>query len=368
MIKPYYIGVMSGNSLDNIDVVLVSFEGGTVTVIDCLSHGIDPEIKVKVRSVNAATTLAESILIDNYFANAITTAVLSLIERNHGIAGEIAAIGSHGQTVYHDPNGPQPISIQLGNPNLIAARAEINVVADFRRRDIAEGGQGAPLAPIFHEYAYASSSVDKSIDRFIVNIGGIANVSHIVPGRGLVAGFDVGPGNMLLDENIKLALGKDFDELGAWAKSGCLLIPELEDMLADPYLLKSHPKSTGREYFNRVWISKYFDDMASPVDIQATLTHLTACAIVNAVKALAPAGEIILAGGGVKNEFLMALIAKYASNYTVISSSDLGLNSQLVEAVTFAYLAKLHCDESRLDLRQITGAKRSYRLGVLYPA
>jgi anhydro-N-acetylmuramic acid kinase len=364
MISSYYIGVMSGNSLDNIDVVLVSFENDKVTVIDHISNSIDPDMKERVRSVDADTTIAEGIIIDSYFASAIATTVLALTERNSSIYNKIVAIGSHGQTIYHVPNSARPISIQLGNPNIIAARTGIDVIADFRRRDIAEGGQGAPLAPIFHEYLYAS----KSTDRFIVNIGGIANVTHLSPKHGLVAGFDVGPGNILLDENIKLALGKDFDNLGCWAKSGCLLDSELNAMLEDPYLLAPYPKSTGREYFNRAWLNKYFDKMTSLVDVQATLTHLTACAIANAVKDLAPAGELVLAGGGANNAFLTVLITKYANNYNVISSDSLGLNSQLVEATTFAYLAKMHCDKRRLNLFNITGAKRAYRLGVLYPA
>ena len=361
MSTAYYIGVMSGNSLDNIDVVIASFEAGKAIVVDHVARSIDPAIKAKVRSISHDSPIADAITIDNYFAEAIAAAVLELTDRNNN---KIVALGSHGQTVYHDPDGVCPISIQLGNPNVIAARTGIDVVADFRSRDIAEGGQGAPLAPIFHEYLYGASSTD----RCILNIGGIANITHISPGRGLMAGFDVGPGNMLIDENIKLALGQDFDKDGVWARSGSLLAAKLQAMLQDPYFLAPYPKSTGREYFNRAWVSKYFDDQDSAVDIQATLTHLTAAVIANTAKSLAPHGELVLAGGGAKNTFLAELITKYASNYTITSSDSFGLDSQLVEAVTFAYLTKLHCEKRRLDLYNVTGAKRAYRPGVYYPA
>lgn len=353
----YYIGIMSGNSLDSIDAVLVRFDKGKVYLGGHAASSIDPEIKELVRNTS---TLADVIKIDNYFAHQISDAVLKLVEANRDI--KVAAIGSHGQTVYHDPKGEFPASLQLGNPNIIAARTGIDVIADFRGRDIAEGGEGAPLAPIFHEYFYASSSVD----RFIVNIGGIANVTHLSQAAGLAAGFDTGPGNMLIDENIKLALGKDFDEGGNWARSGKLLDKKLKVMLKDPYFAASYPKSTGREYFNRAWLQQYLSD--SPCDIQATLTHLTAITIADAVKSLAPSGEIVLAGGGASNTFLVELIRKYAKNYRVVSASQFGLAPELVEAVTFAYLAKLHMQKSRLNLQNVTGAKRAYQIGVHYPA
>lgn len=365
----YYIGLMSGTSADAIDAVLVDFSTSTA-IKHTLSHPYSPQTSRDIRELarpganEIERALALDVLLGELFANT-TQELLQLA----GIsADKIVAIGSHGQTIRHRPaTASTPgFSWQIADPNIIAERTGITTIADFRRRDIAAGGQGAPLVPAFHQSVFQSAERH----RVIVNIGGIANLTWL-PTTGTVVGFDTGPGNTLMDAWIQQHQQRAYDAEGAWASSGNVNKPLLNELLEDPFFTQPFPKSTGPEHFNLAWLTpKLLDHSIAPDDVQATLLALTTHSIAQAISALCPSGtaDIFVCGGGSKNHALMKNLQTQMPGFSVGSTALLGVDPMWVEALAFAWLAKQTMESKHGNLAAVTGAKGARVLGGIYPA
>jgi anhydro-N-acetylmuramic acid kinase len=358
-----YIGLISGTSLDAIDAALVEFTPNPV-LLAAHSEPIPPALKQTLfkfiqPEFNELDRLGQADVELGYcFAHAIA----QLLHKAQLKSADICAIGSHGQNVRHRPNLTPPFTLQIADPNIIVAETGIATVADFRRADLAQGGQGAPLAPLFHREFMKSTQKNRAI----VNIGGIANVTLLAKDNDSILGFDTGPGNGLLDAWIKQHKNLDYDANGQWARSGKINPRLLEKLLADPYFQKSPPKSTGKEHFNLDWLSAAVTH-EQPEDVQATLTELTAQTIVNAIATQQwSAGEMIIYGGGVHNIFLLERLATLAPHYTLLPSDKVGIAPDWLEAMLFAWLAKLRIEKTPVDTRAITGARQPVILGGLY--
>lgn len=281
--RELYIGAMSGTSMDAVDAVLVELNDASVKLITTHSQALPTKLK---NELIALCTPSENEInrmgsLDIQVAEIFATTISHLLQKTDLTAKDIRAIGSHGQTVRHEPNGEFPFTLQIGDPNVLAEKTGITTIADFRRRDIAAGGQGAPLVPAFHNKAFRKAGED----RIVLNIGGIANITWLPADLNLpVIGFDTGPGNTLLDAWVFKNLQKTYDEDGDWAKKGHIDSALLKTLLADPYFAKAPPKSTGREYFNLQWLASHLPSQFTPQDIQATLCELTAVTISEAIK------------------------------------------------------------------------------------
>jgi anhydro-N-acetylmuramic acid kinase len=359
-----YIGLMSGTSADGIDAALVDFGGQYPKLLEGLYQPYSDELRGKIiqlcqKGDNEIERLGElDVLLAEEFANLVN----ELLDKHALSADAICGIGSHGQTIRHHP---QRFTLQVGDPNIIAARTGITTIADFRRKDMALGGQAAPLVPAFHHYVFATSQSDRAI----VNIGGIANVTLLSKDSPGVIGFDTGPGNTLLDAWIFKHQQKRCDEKGNWARTGMIHPALLNQLLNDAYFSLPAPKSTGREYFNLNWLSRFLSSAISPQDVQATLLELTAQSIVNAIKTHFTQGEILICGGGVHNEFLMERLAQLAkANFTLASTQQYGIHPNWVEAMAFAFLAKQTLTRQYGNLPSVTGAKKAAILGGIYYA
>jgi anhydro-N-acetylmuramic acid kinase len=307
--------------------------------------------------------------LDSEIGELFAAAANALLRQSGLKSDDIRAIGSHGQTIRHRPSPPQPFTLQIGNPAVIAHNTGITTVADFRRADMAVGGQGAPLVPAFHNAVFRS----REFSRVVVNIGGMANLTVIDkdPSNRII-GFDTGPGNVLINSWIEQRQQKTFDQDGQWAASGLVVRGLLELMLNDRYFSAQPPKSTGREHFHLQWIEKKLNEFASPVkdeDVQATLTELTAATITNDIKKFAAGSdEIYVCGGGVHNGVLMDHLRKFLVPRRVAPTSTLGIDPDFVEAATFAWLAKCTMDGIAGNLPSVTGARKNVVLGAIYPA
>lgn len=365
----YYIGLMSGTSMDAIDAVLVDLAmHGPV-----LSHYHNFPVPSKLRARLIAVAQGESSTLNHLseldvrLGHLFADAALALLQQSRISAEMVRAIGSHGQTIYHRPTGPFPTSLQVGDPNIIAERTGITTVADFRRRDMAAGGQGAPLVPAFHEAAFRLN--DRN--RVIVNIGGIANIT-ILPANPLknVSGFDTGPGNTLMDGWIKKHHRKNKDDCGRWAASGEVDEVLLSRMLKDPYFRKAPPKSTGREYFNPAWLDKVLKRHKNRIPakhVQATLCELTARSISDAIHKHAPkTDEVLVCGGGVHNLALMLRLQMLLGTIRVVSTEEFGTDPDYVEAIAFAWLAKRTLERRAGNIPSVTGARHGVILGGIY--
>jgi len=306
--KEKYIGLMSGTSMDAIDCVLVEFSAATPHVLAASQTPINEDIRIQLLALCQGTDseLDKLAALDNRLGHLFAQEILKLLESTGTDPETVSAIGSHGQTIRHYPPGTTLAnnSIQIGDPNLIAGLTDITTVADFRRRDMAVGGQGAPLVPAFHNEVFRSTAKN----RVILNIGGIANIT-ILPRDAdkKVSGFDTGPGNVLMDAWVALHLEATMDSDGAWGASGTINRPLLAKLLDDAYFTNPPPKSTGREYFNMGWLNPLLADHASTAaDIQATLCELTAISISDAIENYAPqTDEILICGGGIHNKHLL---------------------------------------------------------------
>ena len=365
----FYIGLISGTSIDGIDAALVNFSAtGSHSLAAYHYSPWPPEMVERLRflSVPGQGTIEELGVLDAEVADAFALATDALL-RKAGIAPQdINAIGSHGQTIRHLPDQPRPFTLQIGDPNRIAQQTGIPVVADFRRRDMAAGGQGAPMVPAYHTAVFSKPGEP----RVVVNIGGIANVTILPSDEDMaVSGFDTGPGNTLLNAWTREHLGREFDSDGAWAASGRVDHSILETMLADPYFRASVPKTTGPEYFNRRWIGeKLGPSNLSPQDIQATLTALTAHSIAQSIELHAPTSKkLIVCGGGVHNAALMRHLETRLPNINVESSSRYGIDPDQVEAIAFAWLARRTLHGLSGNLPSVTGASHPVVLGGIYP-
>jgi anhydro-N-acetylmuramic acid kinase len=301
-------------------------------------------------------------MLSNELALRYTDAVQQLLKTAQMQPDEICAIGAHGQTVRHSPeNG---YTLQLVNPSLLVEKTNITVVADFRSRDMAAGGQGAPLVPAFHDVLFRHPT----IHRVVVNIGGISNLSDLPPNKKTI-GFDCGPGNMLMDEWCRTHLNQEYDKDGRWASSGKVLPDLLKNLLSEPFLQKSPPKSTGRELFNKTWLEKFLHAKYKNEDVQATLLAFTVeCISQSIINYCKGAEEIYLCGGGARNRTLVSGIQDRLKNIAVKITDDLGVNADFLEAHAFAWLAYRALNHMPINLSHVTGAKGERILGAIYYA
>ena len=414
-----YVGLMSGTSLDGVDAVLIESRGSEASAPPRLLHALalpyPPELKAAVLALcrDQSARLVTLGRLDVQLARWYSTAVTELL-RQAGVApSAVRAIGSHGQTVHHEPGGDAPFTLQLGDPNLLAVSTGITVVADFRRRDMALGGQGAPLAPGFHDAVFRHPTRC----RVVLNCGGIANISVLAPGQDCI-GYDTGPANILMDAWVQARTGQAFDRDGQWALQGQVLAPLLARMREDPYFVLPPPKSTGREYFHLAWVQGHLEDhryaclddplqdpshgktdtanatsstsstnstsatnstnaasatgAANPantaaVDVQRTLLELSASTVADAIARHADSGDLLVAGGGAYNAALLGRLQALCPHWWVATTARLGIAPEHVEATAFAVFAQRTLDGLTGNLPSVTGASRRCLLGGIYP-
>jgi anhydro-N-acetylmuramic acid kinase len=362
-----YVGLMSGTSLDGVDAALVQTTDAALPVVLASVH-LDYPAPLRDDVLQACARQALSFrslgAIDIGVARLYATAVQLLLARAGVAAAQVRAVGAHGQTVHHEPAGDVRFTVQLGDPNTLAVLTGIPVVADFRRRDMALGGQGAPLAPAFHDAALRHPARN----RIVLNCGGIANISVLLPGQPCV-GYDTGPANILLDAWVQRHRGQPFDRDGAWALTGSVVEPLLKRMREDAYFALPAPKSTGRERFNIGWVEAQraaHGAMLREEDVQRTLLELTASTVADAIGHHADHGELLVAGGGAFNPALLLRLQALCPRWQVASSALLGIAPDLMEAVAFAVFAQRTVDGLPGNLPAVTGASRPCLLGAVY--
>ncbi len=368
-VKERYVGLMSGTSMDAVDAVLVEFADARPHLLATFSNPLDASLRKRLLAIAHApsTPLAQVAALHQEFGEYLGTSVLRLLESCGAVADEITAIGSHGQTILHHPQPPYPYTVQIGDPNRIAQLTGITTVADFRPRDMAAGGQGAPLAPAFH--AACLHSADES--RVVLNIGGMANITVLPANTSTpVTGFDTGPGNVLMDGWIQQCRHAAFDQNGAFAASGQVSHALLERLLADPYFALPPPKSTGREHFHAEWLQAALDAMGEEMpapDVQSTLCELTAVTIADAILQQSnDTNRILVCGGGVHNLELMRRLRKRLAPRTVESSAAAGVDPDWMEAIAFAWLARRTLRGEPGNLPSVTGAREAVILGGIW--
>jgi anhydro-N-acetylmuramic acid kinase len=368
----HYVGLMSGTSVDGIDAVVIALgpENKPEQRFKLIAtHGepFAPAITERIRALMRPGNdgLDAMGALDMELGAQFAKAALKAAEKAGLKPRDIRAIGSHGQTVRHRPGDRHPFTLQIGNPSLIAETSGITTVADFRARDVAAGGQGAPLVPAFHRWLFHSPTRNRAI----VNIGGIANITHI-PTSGSVSGFDTGPGNTLLDQWVQCHLGKRHDENGAWAAGGKVNVALLQRLNADPYFALPHPKSTGREYFHLGWLEAALSAISAtlaPQDVQATLVELTAGTIAKGLgRIIERTDEIYICGGGSHNGALVHSLERHISDIPIHSTEALGLHPDWVEACAFAWLAHRRLEGLPGNVPNVTGARHAVVLGGVY--
>lgn len=361
-----YVGLMSGTSMDGIDAVVASFDDHSVSVHATHSEPYPADLReallVAIREP-LDVTLDESGELDRQVGECFRKAALAVVAASGIDRQDILAIGSHGQTLRHQPDADEPFSLQIGDADIIATGTSINTVANFREADIAAGGQGAPLVPPFHQWLFASPLKD----RVVVNIGGVANVTILGSDGADTVGFDTGPGNGLMDVWTSECRGESFDRNGDWAASGSVVDDLLQQFLDDSYFSRLPPKSTGFEYFNRRWLGRFDISRFDEADIQATLSELSAITIADAVRTHAPAARnVFVCGGGVHNTNLMRLLQCKLPDARVSSTATVGLDPDWVEAVAFAWLAMQTLNNEPGNLPSVTGATHKVVLGDIH--
>jgi anhydro-N-acetylmuramic acid kinase len=356
---------MSGTSLDGLDIALIE-QQAELQLIDTCYLPMPDSLRQGLLALcsSGPDELARAAIAEQHWVELAAQGIQSLLQRQQLQPADIRAIGSHGQTIRHEP--ARGFTLQIGNPALLAELTGICVVADFRRRDVAAGGQGAPLVPAFHQALFD----DGQQPRAVLNIGGFSNLSLFNPGQP-VAGFDSGPGNVLLDAWIQHSRGEAFDRDGAWAASGQVQSPLLQAFLSDDYFRTQGPKSTGREHFNLDWLLAHLARQPSfkAEDVQATLLELVALSITEALKtAQTDTRQLLICGGGAHNGALIARLAALLPGCAVHSTTDYGLHPDWVEAVAFAWLAHCCLEGIPANRPSVTGARGLRVLGAIYPA
>ena len=356
--------------MDGIDAALLEIGDDTCRIVATHSASIPGDALASLRSLvehPEQTDLAELGTLDVALGKAFANAALELMEKAGATAESVRAIGSHGQTVFHGPKGDHPFTMQIGDPNVIAAMTGVTTVADFRRRDLALGGQGAPLVPAFHAAVFASSDEPRAV----LNLGGIANLTLLIPGSP-VAGFDTGPGNALMDAWVRRNLGRKHDHNGEWAASAEPDRDLLSVLLQHEYFRRTPPKSTGVEEFNLAWLQGELDRLKStlsPAAIQSTLCALTARTVADALKLACPTpGGLFLCGGGAHNRTLVLRLRDALPDWRLSATDGLGIGVDWVEAAAFAWLASRTLAGQPGNLPSVTGASAQTVLGAIYPA
>lgn len=363
-----YIGLISGTSMDGTDAALLDCTNAEFKVLDFLTLPYPEALHSKLNelclpSENEVLKLGVA---DREVAQHFTKAVEQVLQRNQLSNEDITAIGSHGQTVRHHPDGEKGFSLQIGDPNSLAALTEIDVIADFRKRDIALGGQGAPMVPAFHRAVFQH----ETLATVVLNIGGIANITYL-PAEGEVLGFDTGPGNRLMDEWCLKHTGNHYDKSGQWAATGSCHTTLLSQLMTHPYIKQPYPKSTGRELFNFPWLENQIaviDGSVSTVDVQTTLAHYTAQSITRQIAQLPKVDRVMVCGGGVHNDYLMSLLQSEMGEIPVSSTEQFGISPDAVEAAAFAWLAYAFNHKLYGNIPSVTGAAKPAILGGYFPA
>jgi len=365
----FYIGLMSGTSLDGVDGVLVDFESQPMRVVAHAHRAFEPALAHELLALNAPgeSELHRGALAANALVRVYAAVVEALLASSGTLRAQVRAIGAHGQTVRHRPREFDGIgyTVQLNNPALLAELTGIDVIADLRSRDVAAGGQGAPMVPAFHRAVFGRAGETSAV----LNIGGISNLTAL-RADGSTIGFDCGPGNALMDHWCVQHTGQRYDDGGAWAASGQVIDQMLAQMRAEPYFALPPPKSTGRDLFNPPWLRVQLARFPSSpaVDVQATLTELTAAACAADVLAHAPgARELLVCGGGAFNAHLMKRLAAHLPAIAVMPTDARGLPADQVEACAFAWLARAFTRRESANLPSVTGAAGPRVLGALYP-
>lgn len=361
---------MSGTSADGVDVALVEINNNHICLKDYLSNPLSSHLKRSLVELNVNSTLSleQFCLLEKDVADVFSLATQNILERNHLEPQDIAAIGSHGQTIFHAPE--IPMSLQIGHPAFIAKSTGITTVADFRIDDMALGGQGAPFAPAFHHKLFANHS-----DVFAVNIGGIANISFIPKhlSHANLVGWDTGPGNGLMDDICQTQLKIDYDPNGLNARQGKINTLLLNTMLKHPYFERIAPKSTGRDTFQLDWLNSLLTEQNTIIDTKdllATLCELTAISIAQQIKSItldsSSKTPVWIVGGGAHNDYLLERIQHHLPNYSVASSLEANFNPDAIEAMMFAWLAHERLHNTPIPLSKVTGASRDAVLGGIW--
>lgn len=371
-----YLGIMSGTSLDGVDLALVDFfEKPNLVASGFVPMPEDLRVNLAELLKSGETSLQKLGEIDHRLGVLYADCVSDFLVKNQLEASQITAIGCHGQTVWHAPQGNFPFTMQIGDMNLVAARTGITTIADFRRKDMAMGGQGAPLVPAFHEAVFARPNQFT----VVLNIGGISNISVLDP-KSETIGYDVSVGNALMDSWIEKHLGKRYDKNAEWAKTGEVISELLVEMLSEPFLQLPPPKSTGRELFNLAWLEKQFANLTAkspassvanfkPEDIQYTLAEFTAQSITRELSQWKnePNKVLLVCGGGARNPLLMERFNVLLPDWHVGTTNDYGVDVDYVEAAAFAWLAFQRMENLPSNMPSVTGASQAVSLGVIFP-
>lgn len=366
----YYLGVMSGTSLDGVDLALMDFSSQPAQVVATDFVPMPQNLRQNLTALcqQGQGSLQQIGELDHQLGVLYAESINQFLAKHSLSAEQIQAVGCHGQTIWHAPQGQSPFTWQLGDANIIAARTGITTVADFRRKDMAYGGQGAPLVPAFHQGIFANSTRIT----VILNIGGISNISVLAPNQPVI-GYDTGVGNALMDSWIAKHQGKSYDKNGEWAKTGQSNPALLQDLLADPYFSLPAPKSTGRELFNLAWLEKILQKHTalSPQDVQATLAEFTAQCSAQDLQYLSQHNVLpcllLVCGGGAKNPVIMAHLQRLLPHWQIATTTDYGLDADYLEAAAFAWLAYRRMENLPSNEPSVTGATKAVSLGVIYP-
>ncbi|BFU61170.1 MULTISPECIES: anhydro-N-acetylmuramic acid kinase [Rodentibacter] len=367
----YYIGIMSGTSLDGVDVALVDFMPVQPKLIAADFTPMPEDLRVKITALvqSGKTDLQQLGELDHQLGLLYANCVNNFLQSRQILAEDIEAIGCHGQTVWHSPQGKFPFTMQIGDMNLVAAHTGITTVGDFRRKDMALGGQGAPLVPAFHQAVFSDSNYATAV----LNIGGISNVSLLLPDQPII-GFDIGPGNTLLDQWIEKHQGVSYDKNGEWAATGQVNEVLLNNLLDELFFRQTAPKSTGRELFNLSWLTAKIEKTQEkttallPQDVQATLAEFTARTISDSLNIdTALPKRLLVCGGGAKNALIMQRLKHHLPQWAIYTTNDFEMDSDYVEAAAFAWLAYRRIYNQSGNLPEVTGAKSAVSLGAIFP-
>lgn len=360
-----YIGLMSGTSADGIDLALVNLANKKITLVASYFQAYSPEQYQAITSLylSANNEIDRAFTLDISLAKTFAKAVEQFLIQEKLSADDIAAIGNHGQTIRHHPNQEQAFTLQIGCNQTLASLTGIRVIGDFRKKDMVYGGQGAPLVPAFHRALFP----EQNKDTFIVNIGGIANITFLPakPNANIV-GFDTGPGNALMDAWFQQYNNGQFDKNGAWANIGICDSTLLKTLLSDSYFQQLAPKSTGREYFHLPWLLEKLNSSITSVDVQATLLQLTAQSITIEIKKLSELGNVYLCGGGALNHALVDAINDLLPLHSVQETEQLNIDGDALEAMAFAWFAYAYDHKIFGNIPSATGASKALVLGVEY--